>query len=71
VASALGFGLAYYFDTQNGALRRKRLHQSAQRTIHQINAALAPEATDPPDFSPILREQTETRPATVRVGVAR
>ena len=28
VASALGFGVAYYFDAENGALRRKRLQHA-------------------------------------------
>jgi hypothetical protein len=70
VASALGFGLAYYFDSQNGAERRQRLHQAARRTFRHINGALTPEAVDPPVFSPILREQSGTRPAP-RVGVAR
>ena len=71
VASALGFGLAYYFDSQNGAVRRKRLHLAARRTFQQINGALAPEAADPPVFTPILREQPRPRPAAARVGVAR
>jgi hypothetical protein len=63
--------MAYYFDIEHGAQRRKRLHQAAQRTFHQINGALAPEPTDHPVFSPILREQPDGRPTVVRVGTAR
>ncbi|MFZ0251780.1 MAG: hypothetical protein WAL61_17685 [Acidimicrobiales bacterium] len=70
MASALGFGLAYYFDSQNGAARRQRLHQTARRTWQQINGALAPDVADPPVFSPILPDQPGSRPAA-RVGVAR
>jgi hypothetical protein len=56
VASALGFGVAYYFDTENGALRRKRLHQSFQRAAQRIGAVLGPEAEDPPSvLSPMRR----------------
>lgn len=56
VVSALGFGLAYYFDTENGELRRKQLHQMAQRAFRTLNVALAPDVEDaPPDFTPVLR----------------
>jgi hypothetical protein len=56
VVSALGFGVAYYFDTENGALRRKRLHQMLQRTAHKVSAAVVTDAEDPPPvFHPVLR----------------
>jgi hypothetical protein len=71
VASALGFGVAYYFDMENGALRRKRLHQAARRTFRQINGALAPEAVDPPVFTPILREHRDPHSVAARAGAAR
>lgn len=65
VVSALGFGVAYYFDTENGALRRKRLHQLLQRTARSIDSVLAPEAGDPPPtFSPMLRGLRPEGPAT-------
>ncbi len=55
MVSALGFGVAYYFDTENGALRRKRLHQMVQRTVGNIEAARAPDVVDaPPVFDPVL-----------------
>jgi hypothetical protein len=56
VVSALGFGLAYYFDTENGAARRKRLQQFVQRTARNIESGLAPEVGEPPAvFPPVLR----------------
>ena len=56
VVSALGFGVAYYFDTENGDRRRKRLYGALQRTARSIDSVLAPEAGDPPPvFTPLLR----------------
>jgi len=55
LVSALGFGVAYYFDPENGALRRKRLHQLLQRVAQRVDAALAPEAGDPPPDVPSIR----------------
>lgn len=56
VVSALGFGVAYYFDTENGAERRKKLHGLLRRTVHNIESGLAPEVDDPPPvFPPVLR----------------
>jgi hypothetical protein len=56
VVSALGFGLAYYFDTENGEFRRKQLHQRAQRALRTLNGALAHDVEDaPPVFPPVLR----------------
>jgi hypothetical protein len=55
VASALGFGVAYYFDTQNGATRRKRLQQMVQRTVGNIDGVRASDVEDaPPVFRPVL-----------------
>ena len=55
VVSALGFGVAYYFDTENGGLRRKRLHQMVQRTIGDVDAVRAFDMGDaPPVFHPVL-----------------
>jgi len=56
VASALGFGMAYYFDSENGARRRKELHRTVHRVIRYANAGMAPDAVDPPPvFHPVLR----------------
>ncbi len=56
VVSILGFGVAYYFDTENGELRRKRLHQLAHKAFRAVNDRLASDVTDPPPvFYPILR----------------
>jgi hypothetical protein len=71
VASALGFGMAYYFDTENGGQRRKRLQHVAQRAIHQITGALAPDIADPPVFPPALRVHPGSRPLVEGVGAAR
>jgi hypothetical protein len=56
VVSALGFGMAYYFDTENGELRRKRLRQTVQQTVRALSDAMGPDAGDaPPVFHPVLR----------------
>ena len=56
VASALGFGVAYYFDAENGGERRKRLHQMVQHAARDVSARLASDAGDPPVvFHPVLR----------------
>jgi hypothetical protein len=56
VVSTLGFGVAYYFDTENGELRRKRLHHMAQRAFRAIDDRSAPDVSDPPPvFHPVLR----------------
>ncbi len=39
VVSALGYGVAYYFDTENGGLRRKRLHETLRRVVADIDSA--------------------------------
>jgi hypothetical protein len=61
-ASALGFGVAYYFDPENGALRRKRLHQWLRRVAQRVDAALAPEAEDPPPELPSIRRALRPEP---------
>jgi hypothetical protein len=64
VASALGFGVAYYFDTENGDLRRKRLYHSAQRAHHVVRQRLAPDVAEPPVvFAPLLRTDAAAPPA--------
>lgn len=58
---ALGFGVAYYLDTENGELRRKRLRERLQRLTHNIDSVFAPEAGDPPPvFFPVLRGHGST-----------
>jgi hypothetical protein len=55
VVSALGFGVAYYFDRENGGLRRKRLRQMVEQTIGNVDAVRATEMGDaPPVFHPVL-----------------
>jgi hypothetical protein len=52
---ALGFGLAYYFDTENGSARRQRLREQVRRAAHRIDNVFAgdPGVDDPPPvFSP-------------------
>jgi hypothetical protein len=57
VVSGLGFGLAYYFDSENGAARREQLRRSLRRTALTIDSVWAPETGDPPPvFTPLLRE---------------
>jgi hypothetical protein len=64
VASALGFGVAYYFDAQNGGLRRKRLEHKVQAVVGRLNARMTPDVDDPPVvFHPVFR--SHRMPATV------
>lgn len=74
VVSALGFGAAYYFDTENGGVRRKRLHHMLQRTMHTIEPVLSPDADPPPVFPAVLRSHgtgARTRGPAERVGMVR
>ena len=48
LVSALGFGVAYYFDTENGDVRRQRLFKSLRRSAHGLDSALTSGAEDPP-----------------------
>ena len=41
VASALGFGVAYYLDAENGAARRATLRRLVQRSFRRVDAVLA------------------------------
>ena len=67
VVSGLGFGLAYYFDTENGGARRAHLRRSLRRTASTIDSVWGPpEVADPPPvFTPLLRglsaEEYETQ----------
>ena len=40
VVSALGFGLAYYFDAETGAARRSALWRWLRRAAHDVDSAL-------------------------------
>ena len=75
VVSALGFGVAYYFDTQNGRLRRKRLEEMVHRAVGNIDTVRASEVGDaPPMFHPVLhalREEGRVRHLNARVEAAR
>jgi hypothetical protein len=75
VVSALGFGVAYYFDPENGALRRKRLQQRIRRTAGNMDAVRASDVGDaPPVFDPVLRAlraERHARRGTERVEVVR
>ncbi len=75
VVSALGFGAAYYFDTENGGVRRKRLRQTLQRAMHNIESVVSPDAGDPPAvFPPVLRShgaEARARGPAERVGMVR
>ncbi len=56
LVSALGFGVAYYFDPESGGARRMRLQQSLRRTARTIDSRLTSEVEDPPPvFDPMLR----------------
>jgi hypothetical protein len=56
LVSALGFGVAYYFDVENGGVRRKRLHDALQRAGRSLDSVLTTEVGDPPPvFHPMLR----------------
>jgi hypothetical protein len=56
VASALGFGVAYYFDSENGALRRKRLHDAVQTALRDLSLLAAPDVGDQPVvFHPVFK----------------
>ncbi len=48
LVSALGFGVAYYLDTENGEVRRQRLFRSLRRSAHRLDSALTSGAEDPP-----------------------
>ncbi len=56
LVSVLGFGVAYYFDSENGGARREQLQHSLRRAARHIDSALTSEVGDPPAvFNPMLR----------------
>ena len=55
VVSALGFATAYFLDAENGAERRKRLHEATRRALRSLDDALAPDVEGPPVLRPLLR----------------
>ena len=59
VASALGVGVAYYFDTENGALRRQRLVAAGRAALRDVSILMAPDVGDPPVvFHPVFKSDT-------------
>jgi hypothetical protein len=68
VASALGFGVAYYFDAANGGSRRNQLHGALRHLFRQVNGTLAPDVADLPAFPPVLVAHSASRPPAPRVG---
>ena len=75
VVSALGFAMAYYFDAENGAERRKRLHQMVQHAARDVSTRLASDVADPPVvFHPVFRGgrvQGDVPSAGTRAGAVR
>jgi hypothetical protein len=64
VVSALGFAMAYYFDTEHGEERRRHLHQAVRHAVHSLQDARSRDLGDPPPvFHPMLR--THRAAATV------
>ena len=58
VLFALGFGVAYYFDTTNGPARRRHLHEQLRAAVRKIDGVFSPDplvADVPPAFSPLLQ----------------
>ena len=70
VASALGFSVAYYFDPENGGLRRKHLQHAVRGVFGEINDALAPDIADPAFVPSVLRADPGTGPRPVADSVA-
>jgi hypothetical protein len=48
LVSALGFGVAYYFDNENGGARRKQLRHWLRGVARHIDSVFDSEAGDPP-----------------------
>jgi hypothetical protein len=76
VVSTLGFAIAYYFDTENGGLRRQRLRQKVQGLLRTLHDGLPPDAADDPPavFHPLLGTpgvDEGARPAGRRAAAAR
>ena len=55
LVSALGFGVAYYFDPENGGARRKQLQQSLRRATGHFDSVSSEVGDPPPVFDPLLR----------------
>ena len=55
VASALGFGMAYYFDVGDGGERRQRLHHLARRAARDLSARWRPMSGSARGVRPVLR----------------
>jgi hypothetical protein len=56
LASAFGFGVAYYFDTVNGEARRRKAQRWLGRTARRLDSVFDAEAGNPPPVvSPLLR----------------
>jgi hypothetical protein len=73
LASGFGFGLAYYFDSENGGARREHLRRSLRRAAVTIDSLWAPEVGDqPPVFTPLLRglDADEYEPRLTQRGEA-
>src|SRR5271157_1959286 len=65
VVFALGFGVAYYFDTENGGARRTRLRELLQRTARNLDSVSSSEVGDPPPvFNPVMRGLRNGWPAS-------
>jgi len=75
--SALGFGMAYYFDKENGVARRKQLQQWLQQAVRSVDSVLTSEVGDPPPvFNPMMRglramEATPPKPERVESAARR
>ena len=68
---ALGFGVAYYLDTENGAARRKQLQHWLRRTSRRLESMIDFGAEDPPPvFYPALQGMPEGRTSADVVGMA-
>jgi hypothetical protein len=67
VLSALGFGVAYYFDTTNGAARRQKLQEQLRTAVRKIDGVFSPDPVVgdvPPVFGPLL--QSGPKRSTIR-----
>ncbi len=59
VVAAIGSGMAYSFDSENSACRRKELHRTVHRVTRNGNAGMGPDAVDPPTvFRPVPEAQS-------------
>ena len=55
LASTLGFGVAYFFDSENGQARRRKAQQWLGRTARRPDSMFSSEAGDPPPASTPMR----------------